>query len=46
MKNVNITLIGMTGSGKSVVGSVLANSLGWKFIDVDLLMEEEWGGTL
>ena len=36
----------MAGSGKSAVGNVLANSLGWKFIDIDLLIEEERGDTL
>lgn len=46
MKKANITLIGMAGSGKSVVGTVLANLLGWKFVDVDLLMEEEQGNTI
>lgn len=46
MKKANITLIGMAGSGKSVVGNILADSLGWKFIDVDLFMEGERGDTI
>lgn len=36
----------MAGSGKSVVGNILADSLGWKFIDTDLLIEEEQDNTL
>jgi gluconokinase len=28
-----VVLIGVTGSGKTTVGKVLANQLGWKFVD-------------
>jgi shikimate kinase len=31
----NIALIGMMGSGKSSVGSALAQRLGWRFLDTD-----------
>lgn len=31
----NIVLIGLMGAGKSTVGKALANSLNWKFIDID-----------
>ena len=35
---MNITLIGMPGSGKSSVGRVLARRLGYAFLDVDPLI--------
>jgi shikimate kinase len=37
----NITLIGMAGSGKSTIGSILANRLDKVFIDSDKLIEEK-----
>jgi len=37
----NITLIGMAGSGKSTIGSILASQLGKTFIDSDKLIEEK-----
>ena len=37
----NITLIGMPGSGKSTVGVVLAKAMGYRFIDSDLLIQEQ-----
>ena len=43
---MNITLIGMPGSGKSTVGVVLAKALGMKFLDVDLLIQEREGALL
>ncbi len=30
-----VVLMGVTGSGKTTVGKVLANQLGWKFCDAD-----------
>ena len=42
----NIILIGMPGSGKSTVGVVLAKALGMKFLDVDLLIQEQEGELL
>ena len=46
MTKTNITLIGMSGVGKSAVGNILAKSMGWRFIDTDQLMEAEQGKPL
>ena len=37
----NITLIGMPGSGKSTVGVLLAKFLGYGFLDVDLVIQQQ-----
>lgn len=42
----NIVLIGMPGAGKSTVGVILAKVLGFKFIDSDLLIQEQEGCLL
>lgn len=42
----NIVLIGMPGTGKSVVGRALSRRLGYTFIDVDDLIVEQTGKTL
>ena len=36
----NIILIGMPGVGKSTLGVILAKVLGYKFIDTDLIIQE------
>lgn len=40
-KDSNITLIGMPASGKSTVGVLLAKRLGFSFVDVDILIQEQ-----
>lgn len=36
----NIVLIGMPGSGKSIVGQILARKTGLSFVDLDAFIEE------
>jgi shikimate kinase len=37
----NVVLIGMPGSGKSTVGVLLAKALGYGFLDVDLVIQQQ-----
>ena len=32
-----VVLMGVTGSGKTTVGKVLAKELGWKFYDAEII---------
>src|SRR6185437_1386716 len=41
-----IVLTGFMGSGKSTVGRSLAKRLGWRFIDLDSLIEQRDGRTV
>lgn len=40
---MNLYLVGMMGAGKSTVGRLLAERLGWPFLDLDSLIEAEAG---
>lgn len=42
----NIIFIGMPAVGKSTVGVIIAKELGYRFIDTDLLIQEEEGKLL
>src|SRR3954471_9924620 len=42
----NIYFTGFMASGKSRIGSLTAASLGWKFFDIDKLIEEKTGKTV
>lgn len=46
MKPENIVLVGMPGSGKSTLGVILAKSLGWEFVDTDLVIQRREGRLL
>lgn len=46
MKKDNLIFIGMPAVGKSTVGVVVAKRLGKKFIDTDLLIQEQEGKLL
>lgn len=46
MDTQNIILVGMPGSGKSTVGVVIAKRMGYRFLDSDLLIQEQYGRRL
>ena len=43
---MKITLIGMPGSGKSTIGRFLADTLGYKFIDLDEVIESSQNANI
>jgi 3-dehydroquinate synthase len=46
MQPARIFLVGLSGSGKSTVGGILAQRLGWEFADSDALIEAAAGVTI
>ncbi len=42
----NIILIGFMGTGKTCVGQLLAQMLGWQFVDLDAHVEQKTGMTI
>lgn len=43
---MNVTLMGFMGSGKTTVGRLLADRLGWDFVDTDHLIEVRTGQSI
>jgi XRE family transcriptional regulator, aerobic/anaerobic benzoate catabolism transcriptional regulator len=41
-----IALIGLRGAGKSTLGRMLAQHLGWPFIELDRRVEEDYGASI
>jgi shikimate kinase len=46
VRTPGVYLVGFMGSGKSTVGRLLADRLGWEFIDLDREIEAEQGITI
>jgi shikimate kinase len=40
---MNLVITGFMGTGKSVVGKIVAQKLGWQFFDTDEIIEQETG---
>ncbi|KAB1220771.1 Shikimate kinase, chloroplastic [Morella rubra] len=45
LKGRSIFLLGMMGSGKTTVGRILSEALGYSFVDSDAYVEQTMGGT-
>jgi shikimate kinase len=43
---MNIVITGFMGTGKTSVGKIIAEKLGWEFYDVDRIIEEEVGSSI
>jgi XRE family transcriptional regulator, aerobic/anaerobic benzoate catabolism transcriptional regulator len=41
-----IALVGLRGAGKSTLGRMLARQLGWPFIEIDRVVEEDYGASI
>ncbi len=46
LKHRNIFLVGFMGAGKSTVGKILADKIGYEFLDEDKLIEDRAGTTI
>ena len=46
LKGINLYLIGMSGSGKTTVGSLLAQQLGYGYLDTDEVIVKATGRTI
>lgn len=42
----NIVLVGPMGTGKSRIGRLLSDTLGWQFVDTDRYIERRYGETM
>ena len=45
MSHRHLVLVGLPGAGKTTVGRLVAEDLGWPFVDVDALIEERVGSS-
>jgi XRE family transcriptional regulator, aerobic/anaerobic benzoate catabolism transcriptional regulator len=41
-----VALVGLRGAGKSTLGRMLARHLGWPFIELDRVIEEDYGASI
>jgi XRE family transcriptional regulator, aerobic/anaerobic benzoate catabolism transcriptional regulator len=41
-----IALVGVRGAGKSTLGRMLAQQFGWRFVELDRRVEEEYGASI
>jgi XRE family aerobic/anaerobic benzoate catabolism transcriptional regulator len=41
-----VALVGLRGAGKSTLGRMLAQNVGWPFIELDRKVEEEYGASV
>jgi XRE family aerobic/anaerobic benzoate catabolism transcriptional regulator len=42
----HVALVGLRGAGKSTLGRMLAQHLGWPFIELDRMVEEDYGASI
>jgi XRE family transcriptional regulator, aerobic/anaerobic benzoate catabolism transcriptional regulator len=42
----HVALVGLRGAGKSTLGRMLAQHLGWPFVELDRVVEEEYGASI